>query len=133
MGKEISIWNGYQVYGNVTELDNIVEANGLIRLEKEDIINTLSKNGKNYVAEGKDSNITDAFNIVLKDLPCKIENIKNLLINFQCGSLQPNAMELSNITSHLSANPEINIKWGLSSDSSLGESYKVILVASTDC
>ena len=133
MGNEISIWNGYQVYGNVAELDNIVEANGLIRLDKEDIINTLAKNGKNYVAVGIDSKITNAFNIALKDIPCKIEDIKNLLICYQYGSLQPNAMELGNITSHLSANPQINLKWGLTSDSSLGESYKVILVASTDC
>ena len=133
MGNEISIWNGYQVYGNVTELDNIVEANGLIRLDKEDIINTLSENGKNYVAVGIDSNITDAFNIAMKDIPCMIKNIKNLLICYQCGSLQPNAMELGNTTSHLSANPQINLKWGLTSDNSLGESYKVILVASTDC
>lgn len=133
MAGEFITYNGYHLYSEVTELDNIVEANGIIRLDKEDIINTLSEKGKNYIAVGIDSNITDAFNIALKDIPCKIENIKNLLICYQCGSLKPNAMELGNTTSNLSANPEINIKWGISSDSSLGESYKVILVASTDC
>ncbi len=39
--------------------------------------------------------------------------------------------ELSSITNTLSGiNPDINIMWGITSDESLGDSYKVVLIAS---
>lgn len=131
MSKELSTWNNYLIKGDVTELDHIIETDGLINIDKDDIINTLSDNGENYVAVGINSNMNDAICDALKVMPCSIEKISNILIDFRCGSMNFNMAELSNLSGTLSkSNRDITIKWGISLDKSLGESNKVILVAS---
>jgi len=126
----ISLWNGYAVHGDVRELDHIVESRGFINLDKNDIIETLSKDGENYVATGCDANIGDAFSAAVADLPGTIEKVNKLLIQFQCGVRQPDMAEIGKVTDALnSANKLISVRWGLSSDSTLGENCKVVLLA----
>lgn len=128
-----SIWNGYTVHGDVSELDFIADAHGMINLDKDDIVSILSFTGENWIAVGIDTNIDHAFNDALNHLPCKIDKVNSLLIDFCYGSKQPVMSEFSSAISALSdANSDLNIIWGVSTDKSLGESCKIILVASVN-
>lgn len=128
---EISVWNGYPVLGDVKELDRIVESEGFINLDKDDIIAVLSAEGESYVTSGVNVNLGEAFNEAVNSLPRSIDKVNSLLIDFRCGTRQPNMTELSSISASLSeTNEEIGVVWGMTSDESLGKSYKVVLLAS---
>ena len=131
MNNEISIWNGYPVHGEIKELDRIIESEGLITLDKDDVVNVLSAEGESHVTSGVNSKLGEAFNEAVNALPCKVDKVEELLIDFRFGNRQPDMSEFSSITDSLSgANPDINIMWGITSDESLGDSYKVVLIAS---
>ncbi|MDE6097827.1 MAG: hypothetical protein K2G24_02960 [Muribaculaceae bacterium] len=131
MNNGISTWNDYPVHGEIKELDRIVESEGLITLDKDDVINVLSAEGESHVTSGVNSKLGEAFNEAVNALPCKVDKVEELLIDFRFGNRHPDMSEFSSITDSLSgANPDINIMWGITSDESLGDSYKVVLVAS---
>ena len=131
MNNKISNWNGYPVHGDTKELDSIVESDGLINLDKADIVSVLSAEGESHVTTGVNVNLGEAFKEAINSLPCSIDKVSNLLIDFRCGTRQPDMAELTTATGSLSeANTDIEITWGMSSDSSLGETCKVVLVAS---
>lgn len=126
-----SIWNGYTVHGNVKELDFISEAEGMISLDKDDIAGVLSSEAENWIAGGTGADMGHAFNEAVNHLPCKIDKVNSLLIEFCYGSRQPVISEFSVAKSALSdANAALDIIWGVANNESLGESCKVILVAS---
>lgn len=125
-------WNGYAVQGDVKKLDQIADSEGSVNLGKDDIIATLSADGENYVATGSAANLGNAFSAALANLPVSIGKINKLLIQFCCGSCKPTMAELSKISSSLtSANEKVDIWWGFSYDATLGETSKVILLASS--
>ena len=131
MNNGITIWNGYLVHGDIKELDRIIESEGLITLDKEDVVSVLSTEGESYVTSGVNFKLGEAFNEAVNALPCKVDKVDELLIDFRFGNRQPEMSGLSSITDTLSeVNPDINIMWGISSNESLGDSYKVVLVAS---
>lgn len=131
MNNGITIWNGYPVHGDIKELDRIIKSEGLINLDKDDVVNVLSAEGESHVTSGVNSKLGEAFNEAVNSLPYKVDKVEELLIDFRFGNRQPKTSELSSITGKLSGiNPDINIMWGISSDESLGDSYKVVLVAS---
>ena len=131
MNNGITIWNGYPVHGEIKELDRIIESEGLITLDKDDVVNVLSAEGESHVTSGVNSKLGEAFNEAVNALPCKVDKVDELLVDFRFGNRQPDMSEFSSITDSLSgANPDINIMWGITSDESLGDSYKVVLVAS---
>ena len=131
MTKKISEWNGYPVHGDVKELDRIIESDHFFNLDQDDIINVLSAEGNNYVAFAINANLGDALNAAKNSLPCKLDKVNSLLIDFYFGNKDPEMSELSCINATLSeANTNIDIKWGISSDETLGDLYKVVLLAS---
>lgn len=131
MNNGITIWTGYPVHGDIKELDRIIESESLITLDKDDVVNVLSTEGESYVTSGVNADLGEAFNEAVNALPCKVDKVEELLIDFRFGNRQPKMSELSSITGKLSGiNPDINIMWGITSDESLGDSYKVVLVAS---
>lgn len=131
MNNEISIWNGYPIHGDVKELAPIVESDHFINLDQDDIITVLSAEGESYITSGVNTNLGDAFNEAVNRLPCKIDKVNKLLIDFRCGNHQPKMSELSSISATLSeANPCSAIKLGISSDETLADSYKIVLLAS---
>lgn len=133
MTTEHSNWKGYDVDGDIRELDAIVESTGFINLDKDDVIGVLSADGENCVTTGMDNLIDEAFRKAVNELPYSIDKINSLLISFHCGDRQPDMTELSKITSFLSeANSDIDVKWGIAKDDTLGDSFKVILVASAN-
>ncbi len=124
-------WNGYAVHGDVKELDAIVESTGFIELDKEDVVSILSADGENCVISGTGNEMDEAFNNAIDSLPSSIDKVNNLLIDFRYGDRPPKMAELSKISSSLSeASPTIEIRWGISNDESLGDTCKVVLVAS---
>lgn len=128
-----SNWNGYDVYGDIRELDAIVESTGFINLDKDDVIGVLSADGENCVTIGIDNLIDEAFTKAINELPYSIDKINNLLISFHCGHRQPDMTEISKIPTFFSdANSDIDVKWGIAKDNTLGDSFKVILVASAN-
>ncbi len=130
MNNEISIWNGYPVHGDIKELDRIIESEGIITLDKDDIVSLLAAEGESHVTSGVNANLGEAFNEAVNALPGKVDKVEELLIDFRFGNRQPKMSELSSITDTLSeTNPDINIMWGITSDESLGYSCKVVLVA----
>ena len=130
MNNGISIWNGYPVHGDIEELDRIIEPEGLITLDKDDVVRVLSAEGESHVTSGVNFKLGEAFSEAVNALPCKVDNVDELLIDFRFGNRQPEMSELSSITDTLSeTNPDINIMWGITSDESLGDSCKVVLVA----
>ena len=131
MIKKISEWNGYPVHGDVKELDRIIESDHFINIDQDDIINVLSADGNNYVTFAINANLGDAFTAAINSLPCTIEKVNNLLIDFRCGNKQPKMSEFSSVTATLSkANPKSTVRWSILSDETLGDSYKVVLLAS---
>ncbi len=130
MNNGISTWNGYPVHGDIKELDRIIKSEGLINLDKDDVVNVLSAEGESHVTSGVNSKLGEAFNEAVNSLPYKVDKVEELLIDFRFGNRQPKMSELSSITDTLSeTNPDINIMWGITSDESLGDSCKVVLVA----
>ena len=131
MNEELMIWNGYTVHGDVEALDLIAEGPGMVNLDNEDIIRVLSTGGENYVTTGVSTNISEAFREAVDNMPCKINKVNKMLASFRCGVKQPTGDELTAVSAVLSeAGPDLEFAWGLTSDESLGDSYKVVLVAS---
>lgn len=133
MTTEHSNWNGYDVDGDITELGTIVESTGFINLNEDDVIGVLSADGDNCVTTGTDPRIDRAFTKAINKLPYSIDKITSLLISFRYGNRQPKIADISKIPSFLSyANPDMDVKWGIAKDETLGNSFKVILVASAN-
>ena len=131
MNTKVSNWNGYNVHGDVNEIADLTDTNAFIKIDEEDVMSILSQDGANYVSAERTSTLEDAFNQVVKNLDCPPEKIKDLLIGFRCGSKQLDMMELTRLSLFLTElNPELSVKWGISQDSSLGEDFKVTLLAS---
>ena len=130
---EHSNWNDYDVHGDINELDAIVESTGFINLDKDDVLGILSAEGENCVTTGMGDHIDEAFTKAIHELPYSLDKITDLLISFRCGNLQPNMTDISRITSVLTkANLDMDVIWGIAKDETLGDSFKVILVASAN-
>lgn len=97
------------------------------------MVEVLSAEGENYVTTGIDNQIDDAFTKAINGLPYSIDKITNFIISFRYGNRQPNMTEILKIPSFLSeANPDIDVRWGITKDETLGDSFKVILVTSAN-
>lgn len=131
MNNEISIWNGYPIYGDIKELDSIVESTGIINLDKNDIVSVLSAEGDNIVVTGISTSLKDAYNQAVSNLPCEISSINAMLMNLSVCK-KPVLMADMPKFGHLveGMRSPADFLWGVTSDESLGESYKVVLVAS---
>ena len=131
MDDKIIKWNGYPVHGDTSLLNYIVESEGFINLDKDDIVNTLSNTGYNYVASGQAANLSEAFSDCLSKLSAHFHNASKILIQFICDSRQVELSELQQITTELSRiNQDVSVLWGIAPDTSLGSDFKVIIVAS---
>lgn len=131
MKENETTWNGYPVHGNTSLLDYIVESEGYINLDKDDLVNTLSESGQNYVASGQADDLAKAFTEVVAELSDHFHNASKILIQFICGSRQVEMSELQKITTELSqVNKDASVLWGTASDATIGNDFKVIMVVS---
>lgn len=131
MENQISNWNGFKIHGDTSELDRIVEHSGMISLDFNDITNTLSASGENYITVGIGTNIPEALKSALDRLPITISKVEKLMIQFYIGAKQPNMLELSDISKTLSTcNNNLHVMWGVSKNENLGDHIKVVLLSS---
>jgi len=131
MKENETIWNGYPIIGDTKELDFIVKSEGYINIEKDDVISSLSPIGNNYVASGRATTFSGAFKSAVGNLPTSLNKAKRLLIQFVCGTKQVKMAELSSVTEMLNeASSEMSLLWGIASDLSLEDDYKVIILFS---
>lgn len=131
MKENESIWNGYSVIGNTKELDYIVKSEGLINLDYDDIIDTLSASGNNYVASGRASTLSGAFKSAVDNLPTTLKNAKDMLIQFVCGMKHVDMAELQSVTEMLNETvSEMSLLWGIATNPTLDENFKVIILFS---
>ena len=129
MENQISNWNGFNVHGDTSELDKIVEHSGMISLDLNDITNTLSASRENYITVGLGANIPEAFKSAVDRLPIPISKVEKLIIQFYIGEKQPNMSELSVISNTLNiCNNNLQLMWGVSKIENLGDDIKVVLV-----
>lgn len=131
MKKNESIWNGYSVIGNTKELDYIVKSEGLITLDYDDIIDTLSASGNNYVASGRAYTLSGAFKSAIDNLPTTLKNAKSMLVQFICGMKHMDMAELQSVTETLNETvSEMSLFWGIAANPTLDENFKVIILFS---
>lgn len=131
MENQISNWNGFQIHGDTSELDRIVEHSGMISLDFNDITSTLSPSGENYITVGIGTNIPEALKSALDRLPITISKVEKLMIQFYIGAKQPAMSELSDISKTLSTcNNNLHVMWGVSKNENLGDNIKVVLLSS---
>lgn len=131
MKENKTIWNGCPIIGDTKELDFIVESEGHINLDYNDINATLSVSGNNYVASGRATTLSGAFKSAVGKLPTSLNKAKRLLIQFVCGNKQVEMAELSSVTEMLNeTSRQVSMLWGIASDSSLDEDFKVIILLS---
>ena len=131
MNNETSIWNGYPVYGDASELDSIVESKGLINLDKNDVVSVLAAEGDNIVVTGISTSLKDAYNQAVSNLPCEISAINAMLMNLMvCKKpvLMTDMPQFGPVVEGIRS--PADFLWGVTSDESLDDSYKVVLVAS---
>ena len=129
MENQISNWNGFNVHGDTSELDKIVEHSGMISLDLNDITNTLSASRENYITVGLGANIPEAFKSAVDRLPIPISKVEKLIVQFYIGEKQPNMSELSVISNTLNiCNNNLQLMWGVSKIENLGDDIKVVLV-----
>lgn len=49
MNTKVLNWNGFDVHGDIKQLDHIVESSELINLDYDDILRVLSSDGENWI------------------------------------------------------------------------------------
>lgn len=126
-----SIWKGYAVIGDAKELDIVVESEGYISLDINDIFNTLSSSGANYITTASGASIAEAFKEAIANLPSPIDKAERILIQFYIGTIQPDMSEISGITTLLGkANPAISVVCGIEISEKPGANIKVVLLTS---
>lgn len=131
MENQISNWNGFKIHGDTSELDRIVEQSGLISLDLNDITNTLSVAGENYISVGLGTNISEAFKAAVERLPFWGNKVERLVIQFYIEEALPDMSELSDISKSLSTcNNNLHVIWGVSKNENLGDNIKVVLLSS---
>lgn len=131
MENQISNWNGFKVHGDTSELNRIVEQSGMISLDLNDITNTLSVAGENYITVGLGTKISEAFKAAVDRLPIPISKVEKLIIQFYIGEKQPNMSELSVISNTLNTcNNNLQLMWCVSNNENLGDNIKVVLLSS---
>lgn len=131
METDKSIWNGFAVCGDTKELDFIVESESYINLDKYDIISTFSDDGLNYIVSGIGGSFGEALKIAMQKLPGDIGKVSRILVHFIRGNRDVTVAEFKTISETLSNTGEdTDVRWGMAIDPSLGDDFKVILIAS---
>lgn len=131
MENQISNWNGFKVHGDTSELDKIVNHQGKIRLDFNDIIYTLSESGENHIADGVGLSLIEALNVAVLKLPVSIREIEKLLIQVYIGAQSPMMAEFSAVSQTLSnLNNDLQVMFGVSKTGNPEPDTKVVLVYS---
>lgn len=125
-----TIWNGHTVYGDAKEIDAVIAADGLISIEKPDVMSLFSDDGAVYVYTAKGSTLHEAIDKIRNSICTKDVGLTELLIqvwagkSFKMSDINPIAELLSN------SNSDIELTWGVCIDDNCLEDVKATVLAS---
>ncbi len=126
-------WAGYTLFGNKYELNNFVNDLDNKRIDKYDILNTLSKNGINWIASSESPEFGLSLRLAFEQIP--LYRIDKLFLCFTCGSTLPSISEVSAIHSILEeagVTGQAEVKLILVYDKKVGDKIKTFIVASRE-
>lgn len=101
-------------------------------LDKDDIIKTLDLEGDSYVVTGTGDTVESAVESAISNIPCRRWQVKAMAIVLWYGTGAVDVSDMNSLSNTLSLfRSEPRFVWGVYSDSALGDSFKVTVVAST--
>lgn len=125
-------YENYQIVGDTTEIDKVIQTAGIINIGVADITSTLSTDTLNYVTVGVGGNIEDALKLSVDNLPITPIQVGKMLFQILIPKdYKPDISEMKSMTDFIGKyNKDTDVCWGLAFDESLTDSIKVILIAS---
>ena len=127
-------WNGYSIIGDKRELDNLINEIDNKGIDEYDVLHTLSLEGNNCVASGEGDDFGMALEQAVGNL--LLTKTEKLLLRFCCGCRLPSISEMAAITPILSkagVSDKAQVKLDIVQNRKLGNSFKVLIVASREC
>lgn len=128
---------GFNIIGDRAELEAIVCKPGYINLDFNDVFNSFTKDGPNYVVTGfgeGSARIMDAINDAIAKLPAPLSAYKSILLQFYFAKNTDTPVKVSELQG-LNAwfdkiYKDIRIVWGIAHDDTLASRIKVTIIAS---
>lgn len=133
MQEKISEWNGIAVHGEVSELDRMIHVQGLINIDKNDLVRSLSRNGENYVVTACSDSTSQAFNEALSSLPKPVTDLKSLIMEVRYGSRQLLVSDIAGMIGTevcKSVDSQLTLLWSVAEEAAVGDKFKIVLIAS---
>lgn len=126
-----TVWNGYTVYGDSSELDKIIATPNIISLDKNDIIGVLSYDGEHRIVTGEGVDCRSALNAAIASLPFSLEKVTAMAIYIACNSSSPLLMnEVGALIEPLNA--DCDVIWGVSENCDIEQPRKIVLLVSAN-
>lgn len=125
-------YEDYQIIGDTTEIDKVIQTCGHINIDVADITSTLSTDTLNYVTVGIGGNIEDALKQSVDNLPAITGQVGKMLFQILTSKEYKTYLsEIKSVTDFIgSFNNDIDVCWGFAYDETLTDNIKVILIAS---
>lgn len=124
-----TIWNGHTVYGDAKEVDAVIAADGLISIEKPDVMSLFSDDGAVYVYTAKGSTLHEAIDKIRNSICTKDVGLTKLLIQVWAGK----SFKMSNLTPITellnNSNSDIELTWGVCMEDNCSNEVKVTILA----
>ena len=132
MNNKESVWENLPVQGDVNELNAIINTPSLISLDRNDIMKVLNAEGDSFIITGTAGSLIEALHSALEKMP--LVYIEDMAVAIWCGASQfpMSGTSVKNALSELDSEinkPDKNISWGIFTDSSLDDSFKVTIIA----
>lgn len=126
-------YEDYQIIGDTSEIDKVIQTCGHINIDVADITSTLSTDTLNYVTVGIGGNIEDALKQSIDNLPIITGQVGKLLFQILISKEYKTYLsEIKSVTDFIgSFNNDIDVCWGFAYDETLTDNIKVILIASS--
>lgn len=123
-----TIWNGHTVYGDAKEIDAVIAADGLISIEKPDVMSLFSDDGAVYVYTAKGSTLHEAIDKIRNSICTKDVGLTKLLIQVWAGK----SFKMSNLTPITellnNSNSDIELTWGVCMEDNCSNEVKVTIL-----
>lgn len=127
------IWNEYEIVGDTALLEYIIETPGYIDLDLTDILSTLTKSGKNYISTATASTLAEALKAAADNQPNALRDATSVLVQFVFGERDFIMNELVTALEKLREfDDKVDVCWGTTRDTSLADSFRVIILSAFD-
>lgn len=129
LNKEKLTWENFSIQGDINELEVIISTPGYKSLDRNDIRMVLDSEGESFIVTSEADNMDEAMGLALKEIPLD-KKVTYMAVAIWCGNPQFPVSEIASVNNALSEfEPEANISRGVYTDSNLGNSFKVTIIA----